>query len=74
MTFPSLQHELSAVSAVGGAEMELIAIGTGGRIVPRFSELTPEELGTAGLVEGITFGTNKDRMLSIQVRLRWVDF
>lgn len=45
---------------------QLIAIATGGRIVPRFCELTPEKLGTAGLVKEISFGTTKDRMLVIQ--------
>ena len=34
--------------------------------MPRFSELTPEKLGTAGLVKEISFGTTKDRMLVIQ--------
>uniref|UniRef100_A0A3B3SES7 Chaperonin containing TCP1, subunit 5 (epsilon) n=1 Tax=Paramormyrops kingsleyae TaxID=1676925 RepID=A0A3B3SES7_9TELE len=45
---------------------QLIAIATGGRIVPRFCELTPEKLGTAGLVKEICFGTTKDRMLVIE--------
>lgn len=45
--------------------VQLIAIATGGRIVPRFSELTPEKLGTAGLVKEISFGTTKDHMLVI---------
>ena len=31
-----LQRELPAVRWVGGPEIELIAIATGGRIVPRF--------------------------------------
>lgn len=44
----------------------MIAIATGGRIVPRFSELTPEKLGTAGVVRELTFGTTKDRMLVIE--------
>ncbi|XP_023368847.1 T-complex protein 1 subunit epsilon [Otolemur garnettii] len=44
----------------------LIAIATGGRIVPRFSELTPEKLGFAGLVKEISFGTTKDKMLVIE--------
>merc|ERR1712126_459634 len=35
-----LQRDLPAVRWVGGPEIELIAIATGGRIVPRFSELT----------------------------------
>merc|ERR1711956_179293 len=51
---------------VGGPEIELIAIATGGRIVPRFQELTPDKLGYAGLVREITFGTTKDRMLVIE--------
>jgi len=61
-----LQNELPAVRWVGGPEIELIAIATGGRIVPRFSELTPDKLGTAGIVREISFGTTKDRMLVIE--------
>merc|ERR1712062_667904 len=61
-----LQRELPAVRWVGGPEIELIAIATGGRIVPRFSELTPDKLGSAGLVREISFGTTKDRMLVIE--------
>ncbi|VDN50721.1 unnamed protein product [Dracunculus medinensis] len=49
-------HNLPAVRWVGGPEIELIAIATNGRIVPRFSELKPEKLGSAGL----------DRMLCIE--------
>lgn len=45
---------------------QLIAIATGGRIVPRFSELTPEKLGYAGVVREMQFGTTKDRMLVIE--------
>lgn len=45
---------------------QLIAIATGGRIVPRFSELTAEKLGSAGVVKEICFGTTKDRMLVIE--------
>jgi len=61
-----LQNELPAVRWVGGPEIELIAIATGGRIVPRFSELTADKLGTAGIVREISFGTTKDRMLVIE--------
>jgi len=60
-----LSKQLPAVRWVGGPEMELIAIATKGRIVPRFEELTPDKLGSAGLVEEISFGTTKDRMLAI---------
>lgn len=61
-----LQNQLPAVRWVGGPEIELIAIATGGRIVPRFEELTPEKLGHAGVVRELTFGTTKDRMLVIE--------
>jgi len=36
------QAKLPAVRWVGGVELELIAIATGGRIVPRFEEITAE--------------------------------
>eukprot|EP00093_Oithona_nana_P000665 00665.XXX_2786_255_1 [CDS] Oithona nana genome sequencing. len=61
-----LQRELPAVRWVGGPEIELIAIATGGRIVPRFQELSADKLGKAGLVREISFGTTKDRMLVIE--------
>lgn len=41
-------------------------MATGGRIVPRFSELTAEKLGNAGSVREMQFGTTKDRMLVIE--------
>lgn len=34
--------------------------------MPRFSELTSEKLGFAGLVKEISFGTTKDKMLVIE--------
>jgi len=61
-----LQKELPAIRWVGGPEIELIAIATGGRIVPRFEELTAEKLGKAGVVREIGFGTTKDKMLVIE--------
>lgn len=61
-----LQQKLPAVRWVGGPEIELIAIATGGRIVPRFEELSPEKLGSAGVVRELSFGTTKDRMLVIE--------
>merc|ERR1712203_856972 len=61
-----LQHDLPAVRWVGGPEIELIAIATGGRIVPRFQELSTDKLGWAGLVREISFGTTKDKMLVIE--------
>jgi len=61
-----LQKELPAIRWVGGPEIELIAIATNGRIVPRFEELTSEKLGTCGTVREISFGTTKDRMMVIE--------
>jgi T-complex protein 1 subunit epsilon len=60
------QQKLPAVRWVGGVELELIAIATGGRIVPRFEELTPAKLGKAGVVREVTFGTTKEQMLVIE--------
>ncbi|VDN41073.1 unnamed protein product [Gongylonema pulchrum] len=54
-----LAHNLPAVRWVGGPEIELIAIATDARIVPRFAELKPEKLGRAGKVREMTFGTAK---------------
>mmetsp|Transcript_85084 Transcript_85084/g.150452 ORF Transcript_85084/g.150452 Transcript_85084/m.150452 type:complete len:544 (+) Transcript_85084:83-1714(+) len=60
------QHKLPAVRWVGGVELELIAIATGGRIVPRFEELSADKLGKAGIVEEVTFGTTKEQMLVVK--------
>ncbi|KAL6744908.1 T-complex protein, epsilon subunit [Haematococcus lacustris] len=62
-----LMHQnLPAVRWVGGVEIELLAMATGARIVPRFSELSPDKLGTAGSVKEISFGTTKDKMLVVE--------
>jgi T-complex protein 1 subunit epsilon len=61
-----LQNGLSAVRWVGGVEIEHIAIATGGRIVPRFSELSADKLGRAGVVREISFGNTRERMLVIE--------
>jgi T-complex protein 1 subunit epsilon len=61
-----MQEKLPAVRWVGGVEIELIAIATGGHIVPRFEELSSNKLGKAGLVREVSFGTTKDKMLFIE--------
>tara|TARA_B100000405_G_scaffold296566_1_gene251606 strand:- start:35 stop:1105 length:1071 start_codon:yes stop_codon:yes gene_type:complete len=61
-----MQQKLPAIRWVGGVELELLAIATGGRIVPRFTELTPEKLGSAGMVKEVAFGTTKERMVIIE--------
>lgn len=60
------QNKLNAVRWVGGCEVELLAIATGARIVPRFSELTPKCIGGAKMVKEISFGTTNDKMIVIQ--------
>ena len=57
-----LSQQLPAVRWVGGPEIELIAIATGGRIVPRFQKLTSEKLGYAKL----DFGATSDHILCIE--------
>jgi len=61
-----LQNNLPAVRWVGGVEIELIAIATGARIVPRFQELTADKLGSAGVVHEESYGTTNDRVIVIE--------
>jgi len=61
-----LRNKLPAVRWVGGVELELVAIATGGRIVPRFSELDSTKLGRAGRVREVGFGTMGARMMVIE--------
>ena len=61
-----MQNKLAAVRWVGGCEIELLAIATGARIVPRFSEITADKLGSAKLVKELTFGTTNDKMMVIE--------
>ncbi len=59
-------NKLPAVRWVGGSEIELLAIATGARIIPRFSEISPEKLGSAKVVREISFGTTNDKMMVIE--------
>ena len=61
-----LQNKLPAVRWVGGPELELIAIATNGRIVPRFEDLSAKKLGKAGIVREMSFGTTREKMLVIE--------
>ena len=61
-----MHNNLPAVRWVGGVEIELLAIATGARIVPRFEELTAEKLGKAGVIKEMSFGTSSDKVLLIQ--------
>lgn len=64
--FRLLHAGIPAATDIRVSVAQLIAIATGGRIIPRFSEITPEKLGKAGVVREISFGTTKDRMLVIE--------
>jgi T-complex protein 1 subunit epsilon len=61
-----MQYDLPAVRWVGGVEIELIAIATGSRIVPRFQEISPNKLGSAKIVREVTFGTTKEKVIFIE--------
>lgn len=61
-----LTNGLNAIRWVGGSELELLAIATNGRIVPRFEDLSPEKLGYAGVIKELEFGTTRDRMLVVE--------
>ncbi|KAG9392251.1 hypothetical protein J8273_5236 [Carpediemonas membranifera] len=61
-----MQNDLTAVRWVGGEDIEAVAIATGGRIVSRFEDLTPEKLGTAVEVRQEMYGTTGDHMITIQ--------
>eukprot|EP01006_Ploeotia_vitrea_P055669 TRINITY_DN68022_c5_g5_i2.p1 TRINITY_DN68022_c5_g5~~TRINITY_DN68022_c5_g5_i2.p1 ORF type:complete len:536 (-),score=69.73 TRINITY_DN68022_c5_g5_i2:830-2392(-) len=61
-----MTNKLPAIRWVGGVELELLAIATGARIVPRFEELSADKLGVAGSVKEVGFGTTKDRMVFIE--------
>lgn len=61
-----LSNNLRAVRWVSGTDIELLALATGARIVPRFEQLHPDKLGFAGRIEEISHGTNNNAMVSVQ--------
>lgn len=61
-----LQNNIRAVRWVGGTDIELLALATGARIVPRFEELHPQKLGFAGKIEELSFGTNNNNMVIVK--------
>lgn len=60
-----LQNDLPAIRWVGGVEIEHIAMATGGRIVARFEDLSPEKLGRAGHVHEMSLGTTKGERIIV---------
>lgn len=61
-----LTNDLPAVRWVGGPEIELLAILTNGKIVPRFEDLSADKLGHAGSIRELSFGTTRDKMLVVE--------
>ncbi|GJD12919.1 T-complex protein 1 subunit epsilon [Galdieria sulphuraria] len=60
------QNGLLAVRWVGGVEIELVAMATHGRIIPRFSEISEKKLGRAGKVREVSLGTTHDHVIFIE--------
>ena len=46
-----LKNDLHAVRWVSGTDIELLAMATGAKIVPRFEELSSDKLGLVGEIE-----------------------
>jgi len=61
-----LQHDLPAIRWIGGCELELLALATNARIVPRFQQLEAKKLGSCATIKTLSFGTSKDKMLAIE--------
>ncbi|KAL8438297.1 hypothetical protein ACSSS7_000274 [Eimeria intestinalis] len=61
-----LAEGVPAVRWVGGVELELIAIASNGRIVPRVEELNSSKLGKAGCIREVATGTMGDKMIIIE--------
>lgn len=59
-------NELPAIRWVGGVEIELLAIATGARIIPRFEEISTDKLGLAKSVKQINLGTTSDRLIQVK--------
>lgn len=57
---------MPAVRWVGGGDIELLAMATGARIIPRFEEISSKKLGSAGKIREIAFGTTNERMLVVE--------
>ena len=61
-----MHNNLPAVRWVGGAEIELIALATGGRIITNFKDIKKEKLGRAREVKEINVGTKNQKMIVIE--------
>jgi T-complex protein 1 subunit epsilon len=61
-----MHNNLPAVRWVGGAEIEQIALATGGRIINNFADIKKEKLGSARVIKEITVGTKNQKMIVIE--------
>ena len=57
---------INAVRWVSGTDIELLALATGARIVPRFESLEKDKLGFAGKIEEVSFGTTQCNMTIVK--------
>lgn len=58
-----LKNDLHAVRWVSGTDIELLAMATGAKIVPRFEELSSDKLGLVGEIEELQHGTTNNNMI-----------
>lgn len=61
-----LQNDLLAVRWLSGTDVELMALATGARIIPRFEEITPEKLGKASSIKEVSFGTSNSKLMLVE--------
>merc|ERR1712217_46212 len=61
-----MHNKIPAIRWVSGVDIELLAMATGARIVPRFEELRPSKLGTAKTIREVSFGTSKDKVIFVE--------
>ena len=61
-----MHNNLPAVRWVGGAEIEQIALATGGRIINNFNDIKKEKLGSARVIKEISVGTKNQKMIVIE--------
>lgn len=60
-----MEHNLPAVRWVGGQDLELAAVYTGGSIISRFEDLREEDLGSGDLRE-IVLGTEGEKAIMLE--------
>ena len=64
-----MHNNLPAVRWVGGAEIEQIALASGGRIINNFKDISKEKLGKAYEVKELNLGTKNDKVIVIELCL-----